>query len=146
MSGLTSFITSSNFCIALVVISVNVWPCFIIFRSYCGFISNVSNTWSNIWRCCAVTQTILSIFSLLSNSLTSGAILIASGLVPNTVITLTIKFSHFLYFCYNFLLIKLQAFPFFILIALYLYFVFTLNFYLYVYEVFLPTYFGFSTS
>ncbi len=47
-------------------------------------ISNNFRTWSSIWRCCAVTQTRESIPGVSFNWRTTGAILTASGRVPNT--------------------------------------------------------------
>src|SRR5579863_2040125 len=42
---------------------------------------------SSIWRCCAVTQTMSSMSGCARSACTTGAILIVSGRVPNTVIT-----------------------------------------------------------
>ena len=55
--------------------------------------SNRRNTWSSISLCCAVTVTIGSISGAASKAFTSGAILIASGLVPKIVITFNIYSS-----------------------------------------------------
>ncbi|CAM2178896.1 hypothetical protein BLAT2472_40439 [Burkholderia latens] len=67
-----------------VVTSVSVWLWRIRFRSYSGLMSNSVSTWSSISRCCAVTQTLASTSLRAFSARTSGAILMASGRVPNT--------------------------------------------------------------
>ena len=47
-----------------------------------------SSTWSSIWRCWAVTQTRQMMPGVAASRVTTGAILIASGRVPNTQSTL----------------------------------------------------------
>ena len=70
-------------------------------------------TLSSISRCCAVTQQRLSMPSRCASSLTSGAILIASGRVPKTLITLIFFMLFFLLLrrrrgrlCLHFLLLQ----------------------------------------
>ena len=66
------------------VMSVRSWPAFMRSRSKSGVISKSRSTWSSISRCCAVTQTSTAIPSLRRSAPASGAILMASGRVPNT--------------------------------------------------------------
>ena len=65
------------------VTSNRLWLLVMTFRSWFGTIPKIFKTWSNIWRCCAVTQILDSNLAFFSTSFISGAILIASGRVPN---------------------------------------------------------------
>ena len=85
MSGFKSSITPSMPVRHLLVMVESVWRGVMMLRSASAVRPNTSMTLSSISRCCAVTQQRLSISSRVFNSLTSGAILMASGRVPNTL-------------------------------------------------------------
>ena len=63
----------------------NVCPGCIRFRSNSGTMPKSCKTWSSICRCCALTHTADVKPASACNAFTSGAILMASGRVPNTV-------------------------------------------------------------
>ncbi len=67
------------------VTSDSVCPERITFRSNSGTMSNSCNTWSSISRCWALTHTDETMPCSACSACTSGAILMASGRVPNTV-------------------------------------------------------------
>ena len=69
-----------------------------IFRSQSGVMENTSSTLSSISRCWAVTQHSDSISGLAASSFTSGAILMASGRVPNTLMIRSLLMLLFLCF------------------------------------------------
>ena len=83
------------------VMSDRVCPDFIMSKSKSARILKMSITWSNICLCCAVTHTTDSISSRCSKTFTSGAILIASGRVPKTVITFSFSMLFKPFFSYQ---------------------------------------------
>ena len=86
MSGFKASIASSIPVRHLLVIVERVCRGVMMSRSQSGFRSNTSSTLSSISRCWAVTQQMDSISARPSSSFTKGAILMASGRVPNTLI------------------------------------------------------------
>ena len=96
----------------LLVMVLRVWRGVMMSRSHWGWRSNTCNTLSSISRCWAVTQQMDSIPSRPASSLTRGAILIASGLVPKTLMIRSFSTLFLLFrrgvrgrFCQSFLML-----------------------------------------